>query len=132
MVLVDTSVWIEVFRKPPTVTLDRVADVDEIVTTLPVVQEVLQGFLDEPAFRTAREAMLALPMVESALEVGVFLEAAQLYRTARRAGLTIRSSTDCLIAACAIRHHLTVAHVDRDFDLLARVSPLRSRRIALD
>ena len=32
---------------------------------------------------------------------------------------------DCLIAACALRHGLTVVHVDRDFDLIARVSPLQ-------
>jgi predicted nucleic acid-binding protein len=129
--LVDTSVWIEIFRKPARVRLEDVADPDDVVTTLPVVQEVLQGFLDERAFGIAKTSMLALPIVESPLDTGVFLEAAQLYRTARRAGLTIRSSTDCLIAACAIRHHLTVAHVDRDYDQLAKISALQARRIAL-
>jgi predicted nucleic acid-binding protein len=37
---------------------------------------------------------------------------------------------DCLIAACALRHALTVLHVDRDFDLIARVAPLKQRRLA--
>ena len=59
----------------------------------------------------------------------LFEEAAGLYRAARRAGLTVRSGADCLIAACAIRHGLPVLHNDRDFDLLARVSPLESRRL---
>ena len=131
MLLVDTSVWIEVFRKPPRLRLEDVADLDEVVTTLPIVQEVLQGFIDERAFRIARDAMLALPAVESPLTADVFLEAAQIYRSARRAGLTIRSSTDCLIAVCAIRHDLTVAHVDRDYDHLAKISGLQTRRIAL-
>lgn len=131
MVLVDTSVWIEVFRKPPRLRLDDIADFDDVVTTLPIVQEVLQGFIDERAFKQARESMLALPSVESPLEEAIFLDAAQLYRSARRAGLTIRSSTDCLIAVCAIRHHVTVAHVDRDYDHLAKVSALKSRRIKL-
>jgi predicted nucleic acid-binding protein len=58
-----------------------------------------------------------------------FLEAAELYRTARRAGVTVRSSVDCLIAACAIRHRVGVLHVDRDFDALARVSPLIAQRV---
>src|SRR6185369_6983155 len=111
------------------VRLADVAELDQIVTALPIVQEVVQGLIDEPAFRIGKEAMLSLPLVESPLEVSLFLEAAQLYRSARRAGLTIRSATDCLIAACAIRHHLTVVHVDRDFDHLSRVSSLRSRRI---
>ena len=129
MVLVDTSVWIEIFRKPARLTLDAVADLDEIVTALPIVQEVLQGFADETAFRTARESMLAWPVVESPLTEERFVDAAQLYRAARRAGLTIRSSTDCLIAACAIRHALPVLHIDRDYDGIAKISPLDSRRI---
>ena len=129
MVLVDTSVWIEVFRKSPRVQLEAVVDFDEIVTCLPVVQEVLQGFGAEPAFLRAREAMLSMPIVESPLGQDVFLEAVDLYRSGRRIGVTIRSSVDCLIAACAIRHQLEVLHHDRDFDAIARVSPLRARDI---
>lgn len=131
MVLVDTSVWIEVFRQPARVTLEAVVDFDDVVTCLPVVQEVLQGFRDEAAFTRAREAMGALPTVESPLRAEVFHQAADLYRAARRAGLTIRSGVDCLIAACAIRHQLDVLHRDRDYDTLARVSPLRVRRLTL-
>jgi hypothetical protein len=129
VLLVDTSVWIEVFR-PRGVRLDEVANFDDIVTCLPVIQEVLQGFADERAFAIARDAMGSLPIVESPLRRELFEEAAGLYRAARRAGLTIRSGVDCLIAACAIRHGLPLLHNDRDFDLLARVSPLESRRLS--
>jgi hypothetical protein len=127
VLLVDTSLWIEVFRKPPRLRLEEVTDLDDVTTCLPVVQEVLQGFRDEAAFRKAREAMLALPIVESPLSQSIFEEAISLYRAARRAGLTIRSGVDCLISACAIRNGLTVLHHDRDFGLLERISPLRSR-----
>jgi predicted nucleic acid-binding protein len=44
VVLVDTSVWIDVFRKPSRFRLETAVDFDEIVTCLPVVHEVLQGF----------------------------------------------------------------------------------------
>jgi predicted nucleic acid-binding protein len=132
MLLVDTSVWIEVFRRPSRFELGSVTDLDEVVTCLPVVQEVLQGFLEEHAFRIAREAMFALPILEASLTREIFEEALQLYRTARKAGVTVRSSVDCLIAACAIRHGVTVLHLDRDFTQLARVSSLRERRISLD
>lgn len=128
MVLVDTSVWIEVFRKGSPLRLEDVADFDEVVTRLPVIQEVLQGFDDERAFQLARESMHALPVVESPLSGIVFDRAADLYRSARRAGLTVRSGVDCLIAACALRNNLDVVHRDRDFDALARISPLRVRR----
>ncbi len=129
MVLVDTSVWVEVFRKPSRFRLEAVVEFGEVVTCLPVIQEVLQGFRDERAFATARTAMLALPVVESPLRAVVFLEAADLFRSARRAGFTVRSGVDCLIAACAIRNRLTVLHRDRDFDALAKVSALESRDI---
>jgi predicted nucleic acid-binding protein len=118
-----------VFRKPSGIDLAAVVDFDEVVTCLPVIQEVLQGFREERAYRIARDAMLALPIVEAPLGTDVFLQAAQLYRDARRAGLTVRSSIDCLIAVCALRHDLVVAHRDRDFDLLARVCPLRIRAL---
>jgi predicted nucleic acid-binding protein len=127
--LVDTSVWVEVFRRPARVDLTSVASVDEIVTCLPVIQEVLQGFADATAFRTAREAMLAFPIVESPLRLEVFDAAIDLYRSARRSGYSIRSSVDCLIAACALRQGLTVLHHDRDFPTLARVSPLSQRAV---
>ncbi len=127
MVLVDTSVWVEFFRRPARIDVPAVVDLDEVVTCLPVVQEVLQGFREEAAFALARDAMLALPIVESPLGQEVFDEAIGLYRRARAAGLTVRSSVDCLIGACALRHGLTVLHRDRDFGFLARVSSLRAR-----
>ena len=127
MVLVDTSVWIEAFANPPRVKLERLIDIDEIVICLPVYQEVLQGFRDEFAYRRARTAMAALPMLESPLSHAVVDDAVGLYRSARRAGLTIRSRIDCLIAACALRSDIEILHVGRDFDLLARVAPLRVR-----
>lgn len=131
MLLLDTSAWVEVFRKPTRIDLGRFLDLDQVVTCLPVIQEVLQGFTDEAALRTARDAMWALPVVESPLGPGVFEEAVALHRAARRAGFTVRSGVDCLIAACALRHALTVVHVDRDFDRIARVAPLRQRALPL-
>jgi predicted nucleic acid-binding protein len=119
---------VEVFRKQRPLNLESYVAFDDVVTCLPVIQEVLQGFRDENAYRVAREGMSALPIVEPSLGLPVFEDAASLYRLARRAGLTIRSSVDCLIAVCAIRNDVEVIHRDRDFEALARISPLRARR----
>jgi predicted nucleic acid-binding protein len=97
LILLDTSTWIECFRSCNPLHLEEIVEFDRIVTCLPVIQEVLQGFCDEEAFRIA----------------------------ARRHGVTVRSSVDCLIAACALRHGLTVLHRDRDYSQLAKVSPLQ-------
>jgi predicted nucleic acid-binding protein len=69
--------------------------------------------------------MLAFPCLEAPMSLGVLEEAVDLYRRARRSGVTFRSSIDCLIAAMAIRHGMAVMHRDRDFANLARVSGLK-------
>jgi predicted nucleic acid-binding protein len=130
VILVDTSVWIAMFRGKNQYRIEDAIEFEEIVTCLPVIQEVLLGFRDERAYRTARAAMLALPIVESPMEESLFLEAAELYRSARRRGLTVRSTVDCLIAACALRHNLAVAHKDRDYEQIAEISPLKAQRIS--
>jgi predicted nucleic acid-binding protein len=56
-----------------------------------------------------------------------FLEAAEIYREGRRKGYTIRSATDCLIAAIAIEHGATVWRKNRDFSVISRYTPLRVR-----
>jgi predicted nucleic acid-binding protein len=129
VLLVDTSIWIDVFAKPSRIDLAAVAPMDEIATCLPVIQEVLAGFREDRAYRLARGAMLALPRVESPMPEDIYLAASDLYRAARRAGFTVRSGVDCVIAACAIRNELTVLHRDRDFDALARVSGLSVKRV---
>ncbi|MBI3770003.1 MAG: PIN domain-containing protein [Deltaproteobacteria bacterium] len=129
MILVDTSVWIATFRRRDPLALSDVCDFDDVATCLPVIQEVLQGFTDERAYRIARDAMYALPIVESPLGSAVFATAVDLYRAARKAGRVVRSSVDCLIAACALGHNLEVLHRDRDFVSLAAVSGLRERSV---
>ncbi len=51
--------------------------------------------------------------------LAAYLEAAEPFRSARRAGLTVRSGVECLIATYAIRNSLSLLHKDRDFDSLA-------------
>jgi predicted nucleic acid-binding protein len=129
VVLVDTSAWIEVFRRHSTARIEEAVEFDDVVTCLPIIQEVLQGFDDERAYRVARDAMFALPVVDDPMPAAAFDHAATLYRQARRAGRTVRSGVDCLIAACALRHDLEVLHHDRDFAVLATITPLRVREL---
>jgi predicted nucleic acid-binding protein len=75
--------------------------------------------------------MTALPIVESPLSIDVVSDAVDLFRRARRAGHTVRSGVDCLIAAWAVRHGLIVLHNGRDFPALAAVSGLQQRQIRL-
>jgi predicted nucleic acid-binding protein len=129
VILIDSSVWIAALSVRPPFRIEDLVDVNEIVTCLPIIQEVLQGFDDDYAFDEARDSLYALRVIEDPLTAGLFDEAISIFRTARKGGVTIRSSVDCLIAACAIRNGVAVLHRDRDFDQLARIGPLQSRRV---
>jgi predicted nucleic acid-binding protein len=76
-----------------------------------------------------RQRLQSFPMVEDPLELTLFAEAIDLFRATRRTGETVRSGTDCLIAACALRHNLEVLHRDRDYPVIAKISGLRQRRL---
>ncbi|MBN1960633.1 MAG: PIN domain-containing protein [Deltaproteobacteria bacterium] len=128
-VLVDTSVWIDFFKRDNPLDLSMYVEPDEIVTCLPVIQEILQGFSDEGVYRLAKSSLFSLPILETPISQVVFEEAVDLYRIARRQGYTIRSSVDCLIAACALRNDVLVLHRDRDFSNLALVSSLRQQSV---
>jgi predicted nucleic acid-binding protein len=52
-----------------------------------------------------------------------FASAARIYSRCRKAGFTIRSTIDCLIAQIAIEQELPLLHSDRDFDQIAAIVP---------
>ena len=60
------------------------------------------------------------------LPLSVFLKAAEIYSLGRRKGIRIRSSIDCIISAIAIENQLSVWHKDRDFDLIAKFTSLKT------
>ena len=128
MMLVDTSVWIELLNGKVGSKLTE-ADLLDIVTCGPILQEVLQGLRDDPASMALRESLLALPVLSDPVPIALFLSAAEIYRLGRAKGYTIRSSTDCLIAAIAIENGVPVWHKDRDFEAVARYTSLRTRRM---
>jgi predicted nucleic acid-binding protein len=87
---------------------------------------VFQGLRQGRASDAFRESFLALPRLCDPLTWDVYAEAAEIYRDGRRRGFTIRSSTDCLIAAIAIENDALVWHRDRDFDDIATYTRLRA------
>jgi len=127
--LVDTSAWILHFSRNSGFDLRSVCSPDQRVLCLPVYQEILQGIRDESAFHVMRSTLQSAVFVESPLSTEIYDEAIALYRNARKHGLTVRSSVDCLIAACAIRHQLIVLHHDRDYAALSKVSALLQQSV---
>jgi predicted nucleic acid-binding protein len=125
MLLVDSSVWIDIGRSvasDATRFLDARDEHDELATTGVIVQEVLQGIRGDKQFEVVRQRFWSMLILEPR-ELSTYEIAAQLFRRAQRKGFTIRAPNDCLIAALALEHGALLVHNDRDFIALAQVEP---------
>ncbi|HBE59129.1 MAG TPA: VapC toxin family PIN domain ribonuclease [Cyanobacteria bacterium UBA11366] len=129
MLLIDTSVWIGVFR-------DRSGEVRQQLETLIANRDVfltrftqlelLQGSLNQQEW----------DLLSTYLEVQNYVEltphcweaAARIYYDLRRQGLTVRSPIDCCIAQAALENNLLLIHNDRDFETIAQVRSLQHLR----
>ena len=131
MILVDTSAWIELLRAsghPAHVTLrHHLQRRSPIATTEPIIMELLAGTRSRREHLRVRARLVALPRL-TLRGLADFESAAELYRACRSKGATIRKLMDCLIAAVAIRENATLLHNDRDFEVLARHTWLRTER----
>jgi len=123
-IIADTSVWINFFKGVDSNEVQEL--IDYIENDLPVylcpiiVQEVLQGINYDKQFKEVLSSLLAFSFLDDdGLEMAI--SAANLYRSLRKKGITIRKSNDCLIAQYAIKHSLQVLHQDRDFDLILEI-----------
>jgi predicted nucleic acid-binding protein len=127
-VIVDTSVWIDFFAGRDTWQVELLAqelqDEHPVGLTDVVYTEILQGIRHDGDLLAVERQLLALDILR--LEgLDDFRRAAQLYRAARREGLTIRRTADCLIAAVCVRADRPLLHHDLVFDHLALVSALQ-------
>lgn len=127
-ILVDTSVWIDFFNgisSDPRVRLRELLEAEEeVCISNYILAETLQGFKHNGEFETARSHLLNLPILELATPE-LYISAAQLYRTCRKRGITIRKTVDCLIAQTAIEHGVPLLHNDKDFNQIASLSSLQ-------
>lgn len=97
--------------------------------TEPVIMELLAGARDRANFKRIERLTNAMPLCQVD-PVCDYLEAGALYRYLRDRGITIRSMTDCLIAAIAWRREATIVHADRDFDAIASHYPVQVMSLA--
>ena len=88
---------------------------------------MLQGILDENKFRQTRNFLRAYPILRMR-GLRSFEHAADIYRSCRRRGLTIRKTADCLIAATCLEARTELYHNDRDFEAIAKVKGLKIYR----
>jgi hypothetical protein len=127
VILVDTSVWIDFFAGrdlPHVAALEQfILENEDLALCGIILTEILQGIADDKTHRRVRSdlsPLIMLPMPET-----VFLRAADIYRKLRKAGITIRKSNDCVIAATAMEHRCRLLHNDKDFLPIAQHCALK-------
>jgi len=125
MIIVDTSVWIEVLR-------DRTGEVvqsfrrkisgEVYVLTRFAQLELLQGARDEYEWQRLENYLSTQFYIEAIGET--WGEAARIYYELRKTGITINSPIDCCIAQIAIENHAFLLHKDQDFERITKIRPL--------
>ena len=125
MFLLDTSAWIESFKKNSKFRIEEKFDPGLIYLCLPVYQEFLQGIKDDRTYSHLKKALDHSNFLEEPMTKVIFEEASNIFRQAKKKGITIRSSMDCQIAAIAIQHQAIVVHKDRDYKQISKFTNLK-------
>jgi hypothetical protein len=126
MILVDTSVWIEMLRdrQGRTRGVFQAFRGDEPYVLCRFTQlELLQGAKDEREWGLLDEYLSAQYYLEAT--ENTWRDAARIYFELRRKGLTIGSPVDCCIAQVAMDGDALLLHRDRDFEKIGRIRPLK-------
>ncbi len=131
MVLVDTSVWVEVLRdrdgRVVLVFRERIGT--EICVFSRFAQlELLQGARNEQEWRQLDDYLSTQYYLEAT--ENTWREAARIYFELRRKGVTLSSPVDCCIAQIAIESNALLLHRDQDFEKIATVRPLAAERFS--
>ena len=117
MIIVDTSVWIDYFNgveNRRVDTLDSALDEGTVAIGDLIFLEILQGFRNDRDFRRAKALLETLDQYEM-FGHSMALQSAENYRALRKKGITIRKTTDVIIATFCIENALPLLFSDRDF-----------------
>ena len=128
MILVDTSVLIDLFKGISNDPTDRMRevlthDIPFGITSV-IYQEVLQGAKSEKEYALLKEYLSCQRFYHPRDALKTYENAARIYFRCRKKGVTIRSTIDCLIAQIALEHNLLLLHNDKDFDAMAPIIEL--------
>ena len=127
MLLVDTSVWIDFLAGRTTRAVEhfrgRLEAREAFALTELIYLEVLQGVREPDAARKVSAYLRGQLFLAPRRGLQTYDAAADLYRRCRAAGVTVRSTIDCLVAQTAVDYGAVLLHGDRDYERIARVEP---------
>ena len=128
MILVDTSVWIDLFNHPDSPYAQRLKGLiekDEGLCICDIIlTEILQGIKDDRIFEEVKDSLLKFPIIK-AVNVETYILAANIFRLCRKKGKSLGKTIDALIAAVAIENNLALFSRDKDFVRIADCAGLK-------
>ena len=133
MLLIDTSIWIEVLRdksKVKAVELKKIIAERDYYLPIFTKMELLQGCKDEVEWAKLSSYLAVQNYLEPDYN-SIWENSARLYFELRRQGITIRSNIDCAIAIMAMENNLTLYHCDKDFAAIAKHTVLKQKKLNL-
>ncbi|TPG22309.1 PIN domain nuclease [Sphingomonas koreensis] len=119
MILVDSSVWIDLLRDRVTLQTELLIGLlgrATLATGDLMLAEVLQGCTSDATFEQARRLMTANLAIVPIVDFATAILAARNYRALRARGITVRKTIDVLIATRCIVEGYALLYADRDFD----------------
>jgi len=128
LILVDSSVWIDLFRgseTPQSERLERLLLDEPVLIGDLILAEVLRGFASDLDFQRVRTRLAALKCIEIGGEQ-IALQAARNCRFLRTRGVALRGTIDALIATRCIEDDLQLLHSDRDFEPFSKYLGLQT------
>lgn len=122
-VMVDTSVWIALFRGEGRAEVSRLKGLLAHNITLVIgdliLAEILQGVSSTRESQQVENAFRGYPVMTLVGESNARLSA-NYYRQLRQQGITVRKTVDCLIATWCIANRTPLLHADKDFKPFVR------------
>ncbi|MDJ0579114.1 PIN domain nuclease [Crocosphaera sp.] len=115
--MVDSSVWIDYFNghdTSETRQLDLLLGMQPISIGDIILTEVLQGFRNDSDYNVAKNLLTSLTIFDL-LGRNMAVKSAENYRQLRKKGITIRKTTDVIIASFCIENSLPLLFSDKDF-----------------
>jgi predicted nucleic acid-binding protein len=129
MILIDTSIWIHIFRDKTRQYTQRFYETfgeQDIALTRFQQLELLQGCRDESEWGLLNKYLEGQDYIE--MQPTTWQAAARIYYDLRKQGLSIRSPIDCCIAQIALENRLLLIHDDRDFMAIGQIVPLQHKQ----
>lgn len=130
MLIVDTSLWIDVLRDAnKRGALEAAIGRDDVYLTRFTQIELLAGATREEQWHRLATYLDGQRYLEP--EPDTWRQAARTFFELQQLGTPAHSPIECCIAEIAIAHKALLLHRDEDFGLIAALRPLQERRLEL-